>query len=100
MDFKGLVWKDVWKIKFFGLKSDQDLRNRAAHPHQGNSRECTPPPGAKDQSCDRLEGVSSTQGTRDDKIYGVFLNVKANHLKWFLADTAETKREASHARRS
>ena len=59
-----------------------------------------PPPGAKDQSCDRLEGVSSTQGTRDDKIYGVFLNVKANHLKWFLADTAETKREASHARRS
>ena len=29
MDFKDLVWKRVWKITFFGLKS-----NRAAHPHQ------------------------------------------------------------------
>ena len=33
-DFKGLVWKRVWKITFFGLKSGQDLKNRAAHPHQ------------------------------------------------------------------
>ena len=28
------VWKLVWKITFSGLKSSQDLRNRAAHPHQ------------------------------------------------------------------
>ena len=34
MDFRGLVWKRVWKITFFGLKSGQDLKNRAAHPHQ------------------------------------------------------------------
>ena len=34
MDFKDLVWKRVWKITFFGLKSGQDLKNRAAHPHQ------------------------------------------------------------------
>ena len=34
MDFRGLVWKRVWKITFFGLKSGQDLENRAAHPHQ------------------------------------------------------------------
>ena len=27
-----LVWKQLWKIKFFGLKSGQDLKNRAAHP--------------------------------------------------------------------
>ena len=33
MDFRGLVWKRVWKITFFGLKSGQDLKNRAAHPH-------------------------------------------------------------------
>ena len=33
MDFRGLVWKRVWKM-FFGLKSGQDLENRAAHPHQ------------------------------------------------------------------
>ena len=32
MDFRGLVWKRVWKITFFGLKSGQDLKNRAAHP--------------------------------------------------------------------
>ena len=37
MDFRGLVWKRVWKITFFGLKSGQDLKkkkNRAAHPDQ------------------------------------------------------------------
>ena len=34
MDFRLLVWKWVWKITFFGLKSGQDLKNRAAHPHQ------------------------------------------------------------------
>ena len=34
MDFRGLVWKRVWKITFFGLKSGQDLENQAAHPHQ------------------------------------------------------------------
>ena len=34
MDFRGLVWKRVWKITFFGLRSGQDLKNRAAHPDQ------------------------------------------------------------------
>ena len=34
MDFRGLVWKRVWKIAFLGLKYGQDLENRAAHPHQ------------------------------------------------------------------
>ena len=34
MDFWGLVWKRVGKITFFGLKSGQDLKNQAAHPHQ------------------------------------------------------------------
>ena len=34
MDFRGLVWKRGWKITFFGLKLGQDLKNRAAHPHQ------------------------------------------------------------------
>ena len=34
MDFKGLVQKRVPKITVFGLKSGQDLENRAAHPHQ------------------------------------------------------------------
>ena len=37
MDFRGLVWKriTVWIITFFfGLKSGQDFKNRAAHPHQ------------------------------------------------------------------
>ena len=34
MDFRGLVWKRVWKITFFGLKSGQYLKNRELHPHQ------------------------------------------------------------------
>ena len=42
MDYRGLVRKRVWKITFFGLKSGQDLENRAAHPHQEFPR--VPPP--------------------------------------------------------
>ena len=34
IDFRGLVWKRVRKISFFGPKKGQDLENRAAHPHQ------------------------------------------------------------------
>ena len=34
MDFRGLVWKRVRKSTLFGLKSGQDLKNQAAHPHQ------------------------------------------------------------------
>ena len=34
MDFRVLLWKRVWKITFSGLKSGQNLENRAAHPHQ------------------------------------------------------------------
>ena len=41
MDFRVLVWKRVCKITFFGLKSDKDLKNRAAHPHEEFS-EVTP----------------------------------------------------------
>ena len=33
MDFRGVVWKRVWKIAVFGLKWGQDLENRVAHPH-------------------------------------------------------------------
>ena len=42
MDFRVLVWKWVWKITFFGLKSGQDLKKRVAHPHQEFS-EVSPP---------------------------------------------------------
>ena len=33
MDFRGQVWKWVWKMEYFGLKLGQDLWNRAAHPY-------------------------------------------------------------------
>ena len=39
-----LVWKRVWKITFFGLKSSQDLKNRAAHPPPKISQEYPPSP--------------------------------------------------------
>ena len=44
MDFRGLVWKWVWKITFFGLKSRQDLENGATHPHQEFPEVLLPPP--------------------------------------------------------
>ena len=31
MDFRGVVWKRLWKLHF--LDWGQDLENRAAHPH-------------------------------------------------------------------
>ena len=34
MDFRGLVRKRVRKITLSGLKSGQDLENRAAYPHR------------------------------------------------------------------
>ena len=43
MDFRDLVWKRVWIITFFGLKSGQDMKNRAAHRHQEFPG--VPPPG-------------------------------------------------------
>ena len=101
MDFRVLVWKRVWKIKCFGLKSGQDLKNRAAHPTP--TKEYPPPSltGAKNQWCERLEGVSISQSTRDDKIYDVFLNVKVNHINGSLLTLlSETNREATDARRS
>ena len=41
--FRGLYWKRVWKITFFGLKQGQDLENRAAHPSK-NSQVYPPGP--------------------------------------------------------
>ena len=34
MDLRGQVWKLVWIMTFYGLKSGQNLENRAAHPYQ------------------------------------------------------------------
>ena len=38
MNFRGQVWKQVRKITFFGLKSGQDLENRAAQPQGANNK--------------------------------------------------------------
>ena len=54
MDFRGLVWKRVRKIIVFGLKQDQDLKNRAAHPHQ-EFLGVPPPPRAQTQEETRLK---------------------------------------------
>ena len=43
-DFRGLVWNRVCKITFFGLKSGQDLKNRAAHSHEEFPEVYPPPP--------------------------------------------------------
>ena len=44
MDFRGLVWKRVWIITFFGLKSGQNFKNQAAHPDQEFPGVPPPPP--------------------------------------------------------
>ena len=44
MNFRGLVWKPVSKITFFGVKYFQDLGNRAAHPHEEFPGVPLPPP--------------------------------------------------------
>ena len=46
MDFRGLVWKRVWKTTFFRLKWAQGLENRAVHPHQEFLGVPPPPPAA------------------------------------------------------
>ena len=33
IDFSGRLWKQVWEMAYFGLKSGQDLEGQAAHPH-------------------------------------------------------------------
>ena len=44
VDFRGLVCKRVWKIPFFGLKSGEDLKNRATHSQQEFPGVPLPPP--------------------------------------------------------
>ena len=34
MNFRGVDWNGCGQLHFFGLKSGQDLKNRAAHLHQ------------------------------------------------------------------
>ena len=51
MDFRGLVWKRVWKITFFSLKSGQDSENEAARPHQEFPEVPPPPPGVSTFIC-------------------------------------------------
>ena len=51
MDFRGQVWKRVWKTEYFGLKLGQDLGNRAAHPPPRIPRSTPPPQGQADTFC-------------------------------------------------
>ena len=44
MNFRVQVWKRVWKMVYFGLKSGQDLGNRAAHSYQEFRGVPLPPP--------------------------------------------------------
>ena len=60
MDFRGLVWKRVWKIAFFGLKSGQDLENPSAHPYQEFPGVPSPPPGG---SAEHFAGLRTTLQT-------------------------------------
>ena len=63
--FRGLVWKRVRKITLFGLKSGQDLENRAAHPQQ-ESRGV--PPGFWD-IFPHIEYIDLQKGNHRNKFY-------------------------------
>ena len=72
MDFKGLVWKRVRKITFFGLKSGQAWRT-GGHTPTKNSQEYPPPPGViKFGVSNPLSPVS---------IYDIFIIWTANKLQ-------------------
>ena len=60
MDFTGLVWKQVWIIKLFGIKSDQDLKKRAAHPYQEFPG--VPPSPPRDSRQLSINSISSLSG--------------------------------------
>ena len=51
----------MWKIKFFGLKSGQDLENRAAHSHQEFPGVPPPPRDLVLFSTGMLEGIYINQ---------------------------------------
>ena len=44
MDFRGLVWKRVWKMTFFGLKWSVRIWRTRRHVPTKNSQEFPPPP--------------------------------------------------------
>ena len=52
MDFRDLVWKQVWKMTFFGLQEGQDSENRAPHPHQ--EFPVVPPSGDQEQGVNHV----------------------------------------------
>ena len=72
MDFKGLVWKRVRKITFFGLKSGQAWRT-GGHTPTKNSQEYPPPPGVI------KFGVSNPLSPV--RIYDIFIIWTANKLQ-------------------
>ena len=66
MDFRGLIWKQMWKITFWGLKSGQDLKNRAANPHQefpGVQPSPPPPPPPRGHIPSRPQGCPLKRGS-------------------------------------
>ena len=71
MDFKGLVWKRVRKITFFGLKSGQAWRT-GGHTPTKNSQEYPPPGVIKFGVSNPLSPVS---------IYDIFIIWTANKLQ-------------------
>ena len=58
MDFRGQVWKWMWKMTVFGLKWGQDLEN-GQHTPAKNSQEY-PPEDFINQKCHTI-GVKSVQ---------------------------------------
>ena len=44
MDFRGLVWKRVWKMTFYGLKWSVRIWRTRRHTPTKNSQEFPPPP--------------------------------------------------------
>ena len=86
MGFSGLVWKRERKSTFFGLKSGQDLENRAAHPYQDIPRSTPPPPASFSEGQDRI----AKPAQNDDIFLNFFrLNpIKRYHVTqfWVSAD--------------
>ena len=65
---------------FVGLKSGQDLKNRAAHPHQEFPGVPPPPPGGHQNPSHESKYSQKNMGTRAKETLETFLACKSRRI--------------------
>ena len=111
----------MWRITFFGLKSGQDLKKRAAHPHQEFpwvSPGINAAPNQKNVAIYTIQTITivSQQDKRDNRTFSTFpfyilvmITIIPKHRQWFkstkskrrpqIKETLEKKKKSYKCRR-